>query len=261
MLKITTANPINISGSSLAIYLPGQGGVSSLSLTLMLKNHSFESIGYLYSPYISKRVSYESKDSENLTFNGQLYYNTEKQLTLLKLTAGTQPKYMNDFIKELLTFIKEQKFSKITLISGIAKQNLTAKDIESKVINFYYLTNNPKFENKLNLKPIKEAFNPDESKRNGKNYYEMTLVEGCELGRRIIQSLILENIEFLFVFCFADDNIDLYGSLALYYKIRCLMELGNDEVVYKKEMPYKDILNEIQSKVKIGCSWDILISE
>ena len=89
----------------------------------------------------------------------------------------------------------------------------------------------------------------------------MNLIQGCEVGQRIVQSLILEKMNFVFMFCFADEFMDFYSALGLYYKVRCLLELGNDEIVTKKELNHKEILAELKTKVKVGDNWDLFIIE
>jgi len=258
MLKLNSEK--NIQGTNLLIVFPGEGNSTEFALSLLLLNYKFEKIGFLYSEYIKHSVSY--LEDGNLEFNGDLYLNEEKKITILNLTSGAPKKFVHKFNKEMVEFIKNNKFNDIYILTSSSKENITDIDIKSKIINVYYESNNENF-NGNGLKKIKEAFNISDEKRKGKKYYELSLVEGSNSSLQLTQKLILEKINFVFIFNFSNSILDPLSGLALFKKILFLFKLSDkDENVEKSEINALEALNKIEKEnIKVSPGWKILLIE
>ena len=64
-------------------------------------------------------------------------------------------------------------------------------DLVSKIINIYYLTNDPEYKMNFDIKNIKDAFKVKDEERKGKKYYEMNLLENCDSLKRVVQKLMM----------------------------------------------------------------------
>ena len=73
--------------------------------------------------------------------------------------------------------------------------------------------------------------------------------------------MILDKIDFIFLFTFSDDIFDPFTGLALFNKISFILGLNNkDEKVMKKQIDALNQLNEIEKNgLKIDSSWKILL--
>ena len=259
MFKSTISEKISFSDSSLLLFFPGKGRSTSFSLSLLKINFNFKNIGYLYSETLLSSVNYSS-DCKCLEFNGSIYYNSEKNIFLLNLTEGIKSRELNDFVEELIKFIRENNFKNIYIIGASSKDNVLDEDLISKKINIYYLTNDSQYKMDLDIRNIKEAFKIEEERRKGKKYYEMNLLESCNSLKRFVQKLILEKINFLLIFGFSGGMFDPFCGLGLYHKISLLTGLkGKDEKVEREELNDIEILNNFEKKgIKIDNSWKIL---
>lgn len=259
MFKSKTSEKFIFSNTSLILFFPGKGNSTSFSLSLLKSNYDFKNIGYFYSEYLSSSVSY-SNDGNNLEFNGSFYYNSAKQLTILDLTGGIKSRELNEFVDELITFIKESKFIKIYIIGASSKDNVYDVDLVSKLINIYYFTNDLNEKINYNIKNIKEAFKVKEEEKKGKNYYELGLLESCDSLKRVVQKLILEKIKFLLIFGFAEPMFDPFCGMGLYKKIALVLGLSDkDEEITKVEEDNISILNNFEKQgVKIDNYWKLL---
>ena len=259
MFKSTTQEKIPFANSTLILFFPGKGNSTSFSFSLLTSNFDFKNIGYLYSEGLSSAVCYSS-DCKNLEFNGSIYYNSSKNIFLLDLTGGIKSRELNDFVEELIKFIKENNFKNIYIIGSSSKDNVLDVDLVSKKVNIYYLTNDSNYKMNLNIKNIKEAFKLKEEERKGKTYYEMSLLESCDSLKRFVQKLILEKINFLFIFGFSGGMFDPFCGLELYNKVSVLIGLKDkEENVEKEELDNIGILKKIEKKgIKIDNSWKIL---
>ena len=259
MFKSTTPEKIPFSDSSLILFFPGKGKSTSFSLSLLKANFIFKNIGYLYSEGLSSSANY-SLDCKCLEFNGSIYYNSEKNIFLLDLTGGIKSRELNNFVEELIKFIKENNFKNLYIIGASSKDNVLDEDLVSKKINIYYLTNDPQYKMNFDIKNIKEAFKIEEEKRKGKKYYEMNLLESCDSLKRFVQKLILEKINFLFIFGFTGGMFDPFCALGLYHKISLLIGLNNkEEKVQREELDAIGILDNFEKKgIKFDNSWRIL---
>ncbi len=258
MLKLNSDK--NIKESNLLIFFPGEGNSTDFCLSLLLSNYNFEKIGYLYSDYIKHSVAY--LENGNLEMNGDLYYNEEKKTTILNLTSGVPKKFVHKFNKEMIDFIKSNNFNEIYILTSSSKDNITDVDIQSKIINVYYESNNEKF-NGNGMKKIQEAFNLSEEKKKGKKYYELSLIDVSNSALHLTQKLILEKINFAFIFNFSNSILDPFSGLALFKKIIYLLKLSDkDENVEKSEMNALEALNKIEKEnIKISPGWKILLIE
>ena len=259
MFKSKVSETITFPESSLILFFPGKGNSTSFALSLLKSNHDFKNIGYLYSEYLSSSVSYSS-DINSLEFNGSIYHNNKKNTFLLDLTGGVKSRNLNDFTEELIKFIKDNKFKNIYAMGASTKDNVYDEDLISKIINIYYFSNDAECKINLDMKNIKDAFKVKEEEKKGKKYYEMKLLEDCDLLKRIVQKLILEKIKFLLIFGFTGGMFDPFCGLGLYNKISVLIGLKEkDEKVEREELDNIGILNNFEKKgIKIDNSWKIL---
>ena len=259
MFKSKTSEKISFENTSLILFFSGKGNSTSFALSLLRSNNNFKNIGYFYSECLSSSVNYSS-DGKSLEFNGSFYINESKKLTILDLTGGVKSRELNDFVDELTKFIKDSKFSKIYIIGSSSKDNVFDVDLVSKLVNIYYLSNDPNEKINCNMKNIKEAFKVTDEERKGKTYYEMSLLESCDSLQRVVQKLILEKIKFLLVFGFAEPMFDPYCGMGLYSKLSLLLGLTDkDEDVTKVELDNVSILNHFEKQgVKIDNYWKLL---
>ena len=259
MFKSTTPEKINFSNSSLILFFPGKGNSTSFSLSLLTSNYEFQNVGYLYSDCLSSSVNY-STDGKSLEFNGSIYYNSSKNIFVLDLTGGIKSRELNDFVEELIKFVKENSFQNVYIIGSSSKDNVLDEDLVSKKINIYYFTNDSEYKMNLDIKNIKDAFNVKEEERKGKKYYEMSLLENCDSLKRVVQKFILEKIKFLLIFGFSGDLFDPFCGLGLYNKLSLLLGFNDkDEKVEREELDNIGILNNFEKKgIKIDNSWKIL---
>ena len=259
MFKSNTSSKIIFENSSLILFFPSRTNCTSFALSLLRTNYDFQNIGYLYSEHLASSVNY-SVDEKNLEFNGSLYYNGTKNLFVLDLNGGIKSRGLNDFVEELIAFIRKEKFSKVYIIGSSSKDNVYDEDLISKIINIYYLSNDSEFKMNYNIKNIREAFRLQEEERKGKNYYEMSLLESCDSLKRFVQKLILEKIKFLLIFGFSSGIFDPFCSLGLYNKACLLLGFKDkDEKVEREELDNIGILNSFEKKgIKIDNYWKIL---
>ena len=259
MFKSNSSSKIIFENSSLIIFFPSKGNATSFALSLLKTNFDFQNIGYIYSENLSSSANYSS-DEKNLEFNGSFYYNSNKKLFILDLTGGIKSRGLNDFVEEIINFIKKEKFNKIFIIGSSSKDNVYDEDLISKIINIYYLTNDSDFKMTYDIKNIKEAFRLKEEERKGKNYYEMNLLESCDSLKRVVQKLILEKMKFLLIFGFSGGMFDPFCALGLFNKTCLLLGLKEkDEKVEREELDNIGILNNFEKKgIKIDNYWKIL---
>ena len=57
-------------------------------------------------------------------------------------------------------------------------------DLISKLVNIYYLSNDPNEKVNCNMKNFKEEFKVPDEERKGKTYYEMSVLESCDSLQR-----------------------------------------------------------------------------
>ena len=260
MFKSKTSEKIDFSNTNLILFVPGKGNSTSFAISLLKSNNNdFKNIGYLYSEGLTSSVNY-STDGKSLEFNGSLYFNSSKKLTILDLTGGIKSRELNNFVDELIKLIKESKFSKIFIVASSSKDNAYDEDLLSKIINIYYLATDSEDYTKYNMKNIKDAFKVKDEERKGKTYYEMSLLESCDSLKRVVQKLILEKIKFLLIFGFADAMFDPFCGMGLYNKISLILGFSDkDEKVTKVEMDNISILENFEKQgVKIDKHWKIL---
>ena len=259
MFKQSSPEKISFIDSSLIIFFPGKGNSTSFAISLLKSNYNFINVGYLYSEYLSSSLCY-SKDLNSLEFNGNFYYNKEKNIFLLDLTGGIKSRELNDFVEELIFFIKNNKFKNLYIIGTSSKDNVYDEDLISKIINIYYLTNDTEYKMNFDIKNIKSAFKVKEEERKGKTYYEMSLLESCDDLKRFVQKIILEKIKFLLIFGFSGGLFDPFCGLGLFNKVSLLIGFKDkDEKVEREELDNIGILNNFEKKgIKIDNSWKIL---
>ena len=259
MFKSKTSEKISFENTTLILFFPGKGNSTSFALSLLKSNYEFKNIGYLYSESLSNSVNY-STDGNSLEFNGSFYFNSSKKLILLDLTSGVKIRELNDFVEEIIKFIKDSKFSKIFIVGSSAKDNVLDVDLVSKIINIYYLTNDTNEKNTYNMKNIKDAFKLKDEERKGKTYYEMNLLESCDSLKRVVQKLILEKIKFMLIFGFGDPMFDPFCGLGLYRKLSLILGFTDkDEQVTKVELDNVSILDNFEKQgIKIDKYWKIL---
>lgn len=262
MLKITSSTPIDISNSSLIIVFAGEGSSSAVACSLLISNCNFQSVGYLYSTNLQSTAFYASKDSKRPSFNGEVFFNQEKKVTLLDISSGYSEGKTEAFSKELITFIQGQKFKEVYFLGSISKSNIVDFEIRSKVFNVYYMTNDEKYKNDFGFLGIKDAFQLEEKEKGGKKYKEMEELYGCEGLRRMAQKFVLEKVNFVFVFAFAEEGFDPLCGLALYEKISFVLKLKeNENKVEKKEIGKDKILEEIEKNYKVDPVWRTYLIE
>ena len=259
MFKPKESKKVNFANTTLILFFPGKGNSTAFALSLLKSNYDFQNIGYLYSESLSNSVNY-STDGKSLEFNGSLYFNSSTNIILLDLTGGVKNRELNDFVEEIIKFIKDSKFGKIYIVGTSSKDNVLDVDLVSKIINIYYLTNDTDLKKTYNMKNIKEAFNLKDEERKGKIYYEMNLLESCDTLKRVVQKLILEKIKFMFIFGFSEPLFDPFCGLGLYRKLGLILGLNDkDEQTTKVELDNLSILNHFEKQgVKIDKYWKIL---
>lgn len=259
MFKSKTSEKINFANTTLILFFPGKGNSTSFALSLLKSNYEFKNVGYFYSEYLSSSVCYSS-DKQSLEFNGSFYYNSTKKLTILDLTGGIKSRELNEFVDELIKFLKESNFNKIYIVGSSSKDNVCDADLVSKLINIYYCTNDPNEKNNYNMKNIKEAFKVKDEERKGKTYFEMKLLDSCDSLQRVVQKLILEKIKFMLIFGFAEPMFDPFCGIGLYRKMSLILGFSNkDEDVTKVELDNVGILDHFEKQgVKIDNYWKIL---
>ena len=257
MLKLSKT--VDIKNSILLLIFSSNGNASNIATTLLIKNYPFEKIGFYYSQFMSHGVC-ESEDG-TLEFNGSLFFNENKKILILDLSGGIPKNNWYNFNEEFFKFLNENSFKEIYILSSSDKENLTDKEIKSNVINIYYETNKKDFKCD-SMKKIQEAYEIEENKKENKIYYELGLVEISESEQKILQKMILDKINFIFIFTFSDDVFDPFTGLALFYKISFLLGFSDkDEKVLKKEINLIDYLGEIEKNgLKIEPSWKILLT-
>ena len=160
----------------------------------------------------------------------------------------------------MIFFIKNNKFKNLYIIGTSSKDNVYDEDLISKIINIYYLTNDPEYKMNFDIKNIKSAFKVKEEERKGKTYYEMSLLESCDDLKRFVQKIILEKIKFLLIFGFSGGLFDPFCGLGLFNKVSLLIGFKDkDEKVEREELDNIGILNNFEKKgIKIDNSWKIL---
>ena len=259
MFKSKTSEKLDFSQSILILFFPGKGNSTSFAQSLLQSNNEFKNLGYLYSDYLISSANY-SNSGKSLEFNGSIYFNSSKKITILDLTGGIKKRKLNEFTEELLKFIKDSKFSKIYIVGSSSKDNVFDADLISKSINIYYCSNDSYDYSKYNMNTIKEAFKVTEEERKGKNYYEMNLLESCDSLKRVVQKLILEKIKFCMIFGFAEPMFDPFCGLALYKKLSLILGFSDkDEKVSKIELDNVSILLNFEKQgIKIDNYWKIL---
>ena len=220
MFKSNTSSKIIFENSSLILFFPSRTNCTSFALSLLRTNYDFQNIGYLYSEHLASSVNY-SVDEKNLEFNGSLYYNGTKNLFILDLNGGIKSRSLNDFVEELIAFIRKEKFSKVYIIGSSSKDNVYDEDLISKIINIYYLSNDSEFKMNYNIKNIREAFRLQEEERKGKNYYEMSLLESCDSLKRFVDRLVDRG---------DSDSFVLHTEYAMACTIKSLIE-GTEESI------------------------------
>ena len=256
MLKLSKT--VDIKNSTLILIFSSNGNASNIASTLLVKNYPFENIGFYYSQYMSHSVC--ENGNGNLEFNGSLFFNENKKILILDLSGGISKNNWYEFNEEFFKFLNDNKFKEIYILSSSDKENLIDKEIKSNEINIYYETNKKDFKCD-SMKKIQDAYEIEENKKENKIYYELGLVEISESEQKILQKMILDKIDFIFIFTFRDDIFDPFTGLALFYKIAFILGLNEkDEKVIKKQINALNELNEIEKiGLKIDSSWKILL--
>ena len=259
MFKPKTTEKIVFLNTTLVLFFPGKGNSTSFALSLLKSNNEFKNLGYLYSDYLSSYANY-SNNGKCLEFNGSIYFNSSKKITILDITGGVKSREHNEFTKELLKFIKDSRFSKIYLVGSSSKDNALDTDLISKSVNIYYMANDLVDYSKFKIKTIKEAFKVTEEERNGKKYFEMNLINSCDYLKKLVQKLILEKIKFCLIFGFAEPMFDPFCGIGLYKKLSLILGfINSDEKVNKVELDnVSTLLNFEKQGIKIDNYWKVL---
>lgn len=260
MIKFSTQEAIDIKASTIIISFPSEGSSPAFCLSLLTSNYHFTSIGYYYSEYCSQAISYCPKSS-SLFFNGEVFFNSEAQLSLINFRSSAISVYQDKFHAELIAFIKDKEFKNVIILGSISKHNMNDFEIQSRNVNVYHISNNDSFNyDASSILNFKNVF-PVENRT--KTYEEMKYVEGCSAAKKFIQALVLEKMKFLFIFAFSDQLFDPLSGFCIYNKIESLLQLKKDNLVTlpKKNLGIREVLSEIAKSIKVDSKWDVYTME
>lgn len=260
MLKLTTQDNKGIKASSLILSFPSEGSSSAFCLSLFTSNYPFTSIGYYYSEYCSQSIAY-CPQSTGISFNGEVFFNSLAQLTLINFKSGAISSFQDKFDSELINFIKANEFKNVFILGSVSKNNMNDFEIKSKNANVYYISNNDSFNyTASSMLSFSKVF-PVENRT--KTYEEMKYVEGCSSAKKFIQALVLDKMKFTFVFAFSDKLFDPLSGYAIFNKLESLLKMKQENLISlpKKSKSKKDVLDEIAHNIKVDKKWEIFVVE
>ena len=259
MFKATNGKENSFKDSSLILVLPGEGNTTQFTLSLFTSNFDFSYVGYFYSKFLNHTVSINSKDNSPM-FNGAVLYNENKNIIIIDLSGGI--KKAEKFENEIFDFISKNKIKQTFLLSSTSKENISDVDILSKLIRVYSLSHNVAIKKEANCYPYQDAYRLDESKREGKIYKEMSLLDGDSETRELVQFLLIDKVDFALLFSFADSIIDPYVGMALYNKLSFILGMKEtNEEVERKEKDKAEVIDEMKTKCKVDEMWKDFLNE
>lgn len=258
---------VDICNSNLLV-CSGLAGFSSVLLSkLLIANYNFNKIGFYFSEYMQTNTTILPN---NIQINGELFFNKDKKLLILVLSAGVQKFYQNKFFEEFNNnLLYKYNIKDCLFISGMLPVYQNDEEIKNKEITPYYLTNNneyiSRFE-KSGAKSFEKLCNIVKTKYT-KPLEELKYASHIGFIEKYIKYQNRSNKYkkesdtlhyYNFVGVFIRSPLDILAALSLYNFVGVYFELTNKEFT-PVEKKYLNIENKLSS-LQLDESWSMLTS-
>jgi proteasome assembly chaperone (PAC2) family protein len=250
---------VNIKGAFLMLSFTSVGLTGNFASSVLINNHNFESIGFLFSHFLSAYVSINPMDGQAM-YNGQIYFNKEKKLLLINFHAGIPHHYRNEFCNELLNLYQSYSLNGFLFYGGIGRGFVNDEELRNKNLDVYYLTNDKNFDaTKFGLKNFGEFVKIENKK---KQFEEIKYLAGCGLARHLIKFLNKKSVPFYYYFSFSNELFDPVAAMAVYYKLALFLEFIKDNVILPKFVEsLNSFLENVEKEYKIESTWKLFLKE
>jgi len=257
MLK--TIKQVDISESILLISFTSVGLTGNFASSLLINNNSFENIGFFFSHYLSAYVGFNPQTNSPL-YNGQVYFSKDKKITLLNFHAGVAHHFRNEFANEILKMFNDYKMKKIIIYGGIGKDFLNDEELRNPNVDVYYLTNDEQFDGKLsNIKNFETLVKIEDKK---KPLEEVKYLDKVGIAKHLVKFLTKKNVNFIYLFAYSSELFDPIAALAVFYKLKLVLGLSNENVVIPKNgHNLNEFLDKIEKNYKFEQTWKLFLNE
>jgi hypothetical protein len=235
------------------------GLAGNFASSLLINNHNFENIGFLFSKYLSPYAGV-NEETGKINYNGQCYLNSEKKILLINFQAGVPHHFRNLFCEELLQLSEKYSLRNITIYGGISKVYLNDEELRNVNIQVYYLTNDESFDGgKIGLKNFESLVKLENKK---KALQETMYIEQCGVAKHLVKFLYKKKVPFYYFFAFSLELFDPSSGLALYFRLSNLLNFSQEGImVQKREKNLSGLLDSIEEKFKIEKTWKLFLKE
>lgn len=250
---------VDLKDSHLLLSFSSVGLSGNFASSLMINNHNFENIGFLFSNYLSPYAGV-NVETGSLNYNGQCYFNQERKILLINFHTGVPHHFRNLFCEELLGIFNKYSMKNITVYGGISKGYLNDEELRNVNVQVYYLTNDETFDGKkFGIKNFENLVNMENKK---KQLQEIMYIEQSGFAKHLVKFLNKKKVLFYYFFAFSLELFDPSAGLALYFKLAKMLNFTQeDNIVGKSENNMNGILEKIEGKYKIEPTWKLFLKE
>jgi predicted ATP-grasp superfamily ATP-dependent carboligase len=242
----------NLAGSDLLLSFSGAGLSGTFAASLLAGNQQFEHVGLFFSHNISPIVRSDIYTSKPI-YNGEVYFNQEKKITLIDFTLGAGKKIRSKFFEELTDLYKKHSMNRIIIIGGIAKEYLTDTELKKESIDVYYLANEV-LSNDSNVGIINfEKYISLDNKT--KPLKELDYMSMAGTPRYLVKYLNKNGINFIYLFAYSSIPIDPLAGYAIYNRVSRLLGLGGEIVILSKKYDFKNFIEEHKELINLDSTW------
>jgi hypothetical protein len=245
---------IDLTGSDLLITFNSAGLSGNFAASLLIANNNFEHAGFLFSNNLSP-FSLTGPNGTTI-YNGEIYYNGEKSVTLINFTTGVSKQYRTAFFNELVGIYKAHSMKKIVVMSGIAKEYLNDTELKKTNVDVYYLSNDSGLvENNNGIVNFKGYLGLENKT---KPLPELDYMSANGSARYLIKHLDKNGFTYSYLFVYSSLPFDPVAGYVLYNRICNLLTFTNEKVTLPKIISFATYLTNLQG-IKLDDTWKILM--
>lgn len=207
---------IDLKGSDLLLSTSILGFSTIIASKLLSIKQSFVHIGNYFSENISHSIT---KLVDGYLSNGDCFFNKDKKCLLIVFTTSPSKDNKKSFFEELDKFIDSNFITKTLLISGFIEEYQTDEELNKKIVEPYYLTNNSEIKEELEksgAKSFVELCNLKKDSKKVKELDECKYLTASGFSKWFLRNKKKRSQNYAFVCSFVRHILDVEAALSIY---------------------------------------------
>lgn len=207
---------VDFQNGNLVISTSILGFSTIIASKLLSMKQSFVHVGNYFSENISHSIT---KLADGYLSNGDCFFNKEIKCLLIVFTTSPSKDNKRSFFDELDSFITKNNFSKTTLISGFIEEYQTDEELNKKIVEPYYLTNNDEIKVQLEKSGAKSFVDLCNLKKDNKKVKELDEVKyltASGFSKWFLRNSKKKKQNYVYICSFVRHILDLEAALSIY---------------------------------------------